>query len=56
MNYEALALFEAGKLKEAIEKFEECLAIDGLNAYYNSNILLHIATALVKLNKKDQII
>lgn len=46
-------MFKEGKLDEAIAKFEECLALDELNAQYNSTILLNIAIAQVRLKKND---
>lgn len=53
MKEEAAAVFKSGELEEAIAKFEECLAIDELNAQYNSTLLLNIAIAQVKLKKND---
>lgn len=53
MKEEAAAVFKDGKLDEAIAKFEECLALDELNAQYNSTILLNIAIAQVRLKKND---
>lgn len=53
MKEEAAAVFKEGKLDEAIAKFEECLALDELNAQYNSTILLNIAIAQVRLKKND---
>ena len=42
-------MLKAGYLEKAIVKFEECLAIDELNARYNSTILLNIAIILFKV-------
>lgn len=48
---EATDLFTSGNLKEAIEKFTECLDIDKLNKSYNSSILFNRASAYSKLAK-----
>jgi len=53
MKEEAAAVFKEGKLEEAIEKFEECLTLDDLNANYNATILLNISIAQVKLKKNE---
>lgn len=54
LKEEASEIFKAGKFKEAIEKFNECLEIDPLNANFNSTILLNISICQDKLdNKKD---
>lgn len=49
MKEEAAVVFKEGKLEQAIKMFQECLAMDELNAQYNSTILLNIAIAQVKL-------
>jgi len=36
---EASELFKAEKFDEAIEKFDQCLALDPLNLNYNATIL-----------------
>ena len=54
MKEEAAAVFKEGKFEEAIAKFNECLALDELNAGYNSTLLLNIAIAQVKLGKNDE--
>lgn len=56
MKEEAAAVFKEGDLEEAIKKFEECLALDELNAAYNSTLLLNIAIAQVKLKQNDKAI
>ena len=40
---EASKLFKDGKYKEAIAKFNECVAIDELNVIYNATIYFNIA-------------
>lgn len=52
MKEEASEIFKAGKFKEAIEKFDECLLIDTLNANFNSTILLNISICQDKLGNK----
>lgn len=54
MKEEAAALFKQGELGQAIEKFNECMKIDPLNAHYNASLLLNTAIALVKQDKKDE--
>lgn len=56
MKEEAAVVFKEGKLEQAIKQFQECLALDELNAQYNSTILLNIAIAQVKLKKNDEAI
>ena len=46
-------MFKAGKIDEAIRKFDECLALDPLNLTYNSTILLNKAIALNKKGKNE---
>jgi len=51
---EATEVFKSGDYKKAIEKFNECLELDTLNAHFNSAILLNIAICEDKLgNKQD---
>ena len=52
MKEEASEVFKAGKFKEAMEKFNECLEIDPLNANFNSTILLNISICYDKLGNK----
>lgn len=49
----AAEIFKAGKLAEAIEAFEECLAMDTMNMHYNSTLLLNISIAHCKLARND---
>ena len=53
MKEEAAAVFKEGNLEEAIKKFEECLALDELNAAFNATILLNISIAQVKLKQNE---
>lgn len=53
MKEEAAAIFKEQKFEEAIEKFEECLLLDPMNACYNSTLLLNISICQVKLGKND---
>ena len=53
MKDEAAAIFKENKYEEAINKFEECLKLDELNANYNSTILLNTAICYSKINKND---
>lgn len=53
MKEQAGELFKAGKVDEAIVKFDECLSYDPLNLTYNSTILLNKAIALNKKGKND---
>jgi len=54
MKEEASAIFKEGKYAEAMEKFNECLALDPLNANFNSTILLNISICQDKQgNKQD---
>jgi len=48
LKEQASDLFKAGKLDEAIKRFDECLALDPLNLTYNSTNLLNKAIALNK--------
>lgn len=54
MKEQASELFKAGKIEEAIQKFDECLALDPLNLTYNSTILLNKAIALNKKNRNEE--
>lgn len=56
MKEAASEIFKEGKFAEAIESFEECLKLDDLNAAYNSTLLLNIAIAHNKLDKKEEAI
>lgn len=56
MKEEAAEVFKAGKFEEAIERFQECLQLDELNAAYNSTLLLNIAICQAKIDKKDEAI
>jgi len=49
MKERAAEIFKEGKFQEAIEAFQECLALDTLNSAYNSTLLLNIAICQVKL-------
>jgi DnaJ family protein C protein 7 len=52
MKEEASAIFKEGKYAEAMEKFNECLALDPLNANFNSTILLNISICQDKQGNK----
>ena len=52
LKEEASEIFKAGKFKEAIEKFNECLEIDPLNANFNSTILLNISICQTSFTTK----
>ena len=52
---ESIEVFKSGKLEEALKKFDECLAIDELNAHYNSAILFNKAITLINLNTHDNL-
>lgn len=54
MKEAASELFKTNKLGDAIEKFDQCLALDPLNLTYNSTILLNKAIAFNKLNKNEE--
>ena len=56
MKEEAAEIFKEGKFDEAIERFEECLKLDDMNAAYNSTLLLNIAICHAKLDKKEEAI
>ena len=47
-------MLKANKLEEAIQKFDECLALDPLNLSYNATINLNKAIAFTKLKKDDE--
>jgi tetratricopeptide (TPR) repeat protein len=49
MKEEATSLFKEEKYPEAIEKFNECVEIDPLNANFNATLLLNISIAYEKL-------
>ena len=51
---EASQVFQANKLDEAIQKFDECLAVDPLNLTYNATILLNKSIALTKQSKNEE--
>ena len=50
MKEEAAAVFKAGNYSEAIERFQECLAVDEFNAAMNATISLNIAICYKKLD------
>lgn len=52
MKEESAEIFKSGNYQEAIEKFNECLEIDPLNANFNSTILLNISICQDKLGQK----
>jgi len=47
-------VFKQNKLEEAIQKFDECIALDPLNLTYNATINLNKAIAYTKLKKNDE--
>jgi tetratricopeptide (TPR) repeat protein len=51
---QATELFKANKIKEAIEKFQQCLTIDELNINYNATINFNLGMAYSKLSKNDE--
>jgi DnaJ family protein C protein 7 len=53
MKEDAAEIFKEQKFEEAVTKFEECLALDPMNACYNSTLLLNISICQVKLGKQD---
>lgn len=54
MKEEAAEIFKEQKFAEAIEKFDECLLLDPMNACYNSTLLLNISICQVKLGNTDK--
>ena len=53
MKDEANKLFKEGKIKEAVEKFKQCVEIEPLNVTYNATVYLNLAIGLHK-NKKTE--
>lgn len=45
--------FKAQRLEEAIQLFDECIALDSLNLSYNSTLLLNKSIAQNKLKQND---
>jgi len=56
MKDDGAALFKESKFAEAVQHYRQCLALEPLNANYNSQILLNTAMCQIKLSQKDEAI
>ena len=52
LKEEATEIFKSGNYKEAICKFDDCIALDPLNHIFNATLLLNISIAHEKLGNK----